>query len=187
MPRLLRATAFVHELLRAHLRPGDRAIDATCGRGFDTMLLAECVGEQGHVWALDIQREALESTGQRLKDAGLESRVALLEIDHATLRQHLKEPCQAVVFNLGYLPHGDKACVTRPESSKAALIQALELLTPKGIATVTVYAGHPGGREEADVVDAYVRKLSQEHYAVCHYGFVNQVNDPPYVYVIEKR
>jgi predicted methyltransferase len=37
------------------LQPGDTAVDATAGNGHDTLALAELVGPQGVVWALDLQ------------------------------------------------------------------------------------------------------------------------------------
>jgi len=35
------------------LKPGDRVLDCTCGLGADAMSAAHCVGEQGHVLALE--------------------------------------------------------------------------------------------------------------------------------------
>ncbi len=51
-------------------RPGDKAIDACCGNGNDTVLLAELVGPTGHVWGFDIQALAIENTAARLAAAG---------------------------------------------------------------------------------------------------------------------
>ena len=59
------AVPLCHYYLQQWLRPGDRAVDATCGNGRDTLLLARLVGEEGRVWALDIQAEALARTRQR--------------------------------------------------------------------------------------------------------------------------
>ena len=43
------ALQIIHRVLREHIRPGDLCIDATAGRGKDTLFLAELVGEDGHV------------------------------------------------------------------------------------------------------------------------------------------
>ncbi|GFR43699.1 hypothetical protein Agub_g4809, partial [Astrephomene gubernaculifera] len=48
------------------LRPGDIAVDATCGNGHDTLFLAQAVGPTGHVYGYDIQEAAISSTRQRL-------------------------------------------------------------------------------------------------------------------------
>lgn len=42
-----------------NLSPGDTAIDATCGLGGHTALMAEAVGESGRVLSFDVDREAL--------------------------------------------------------------------------------------------------------------------------------
>lgn len=47
---------FAHDTLRKVVRPGDYVIDATCGNGHDTLLLAELVGINGHVLGFDIQQ-----------------------------------------------------------------------------------------------------------------------------------
>ncbi|WP_346419965.1 methyltransferase domain-containing protein, partial [Listeria monocytogenes] len=49
---------FAHDTLRKVVRPGDYVIDATCGNGHDTLLLAELVGINGHVLGFDIQQMA---------------------------------------------------------------------------------------------------------------------------------
>ena len=51
-----------------HLREGDIAVDFTMGNGHDTEFLSKTVGESGHVYAFDIQRAAVESTAEKLKN-----------------------------------------------------------------------------------------------------------------------
>jgi SAM-dependent methyltransferase len=58
-----------HDLLRRYVGPGQRCIDATAGRGRDTLLLAELVGAGGAVLAVDLQLEAIQATGARLAEA----------------------------------------------------------------------------------------------------------------------
>ena len=48
-------------LEKAHLHPADAVIDATCGNGKDTAILARLV-PQGHIYAIDIQETAIAST-----------------------------------------------------------------------------------------------------------------------------
>lgn len=45
------------------LKPNDVAIDATCGNGHDTVYLADILS-RGKVYAIDIQREAVEKTAE---------------------------------------------------------------------------------------------------------------------------
>ena len=48
-----------HTLFRERIKEGDIAVDATAGRGRDTLLLSELVGDTGHVYAFDIQADAI--------------------------------------------------------------------------------------------------------------------------------
>ena len=47
-----------------HLGEGDTAVDFTMGNGYDTEFLSRTVGETGHVYAFDIQKQAVESTAK---------------------------------------------------------------------------------------------------------------------------
>ena len=42
------------------LRPGERIADVGCGPGYFTLLLAEAVGSDGKVWAVDVKAEMLD-------------------------------------------------------------------------------------------------------------------------------
>lgn len=80
---------FAHDTLRKVVRPGDYVIDATCGNGHDTLLLAELVGINGHVLGFDIQQMAVDATKARLENAGVSSQVELVCASHARiLRTH---------------------------------------------------------------------------------------------------
>src|SRR5688572_12496052 len=141
MPQL---TELARAAVRSALGPGETAIDATAGNGHDTLFLAESVGPGGRVFAFDVQPTALERTAERLAAAGVRN-VALLCRDHAGLADVLPGDCRgrvgAVMFNLGYLPGGDKAVATRPGSSVPAIAAALGLLRPGGVLTAVAYAG----------------------------------------------
>ncbi len=58
-----------HDYWRRIVRPGDTVIDATCGNGADTLMLAKLAltESSGHLYALDIQESAIEETKQRLE------------------------------------------------------------------------------------------------------------------------
>ena len=58
--------AFVHRLLRETVRAGDTVLDGTAGNGHDTLFLAQCAGENGRVYAFDIQPQAIAATDARL-------------------------------------------------------------------------------------------------------------------------
>jgi SAM-dependent methyltransferase len=180
------AVALAHFFLRQYLRPGDRAVDATCGNGHDTLLLAGLVGPTGKVWGFDIQPEALGATGARLAAAGCRGWVELIGAGHERLADYVQEPVRTVVFNLGYLPGGDKGVITRPPSTLAALDRSLQLLTPGGIVVIVIYPGHPGGAEEAAAVEGWGARLPVEKYSVWCSRQLNRAATAPYLLVIEK-
>lgn len=54
-PANVRVTSLAHQIWSQVLSQGNLVVDATCGRGADTLWLAKAVGPQGIVYALDIQ------------------------------------------------------------------------------------------------------------------------------------
>lgn len=148
---------FVHEKLQRYIKVGDIVIDATVGNGFDTAFLAEAVSASGKVYGFDIQEEAINRTKQLLKEKNLFHQVELLNVGHQymleTLRETVVGKVSVVMFNLGYLPRGDKRIVTRADSTVAALEASLKLIRPGGVISVMAYRGHAGGREEYETVE----------------------------------
>lgn len=63
------------------LSPGSRGLDAGCGIGLPTLLLAEAVGPAGHVTGLDLSPELLVHAEEIAWEAGLSSRVSFQEGD----------------------------------------------------------------------------------------------------------
>lgn len=184
---LLPILPFAHDLLKKAIRPGGQVIDGTCGNGNDTVLLAELVGENGQVFAFDIQSQAIEATRQKLTEQNLLAPVTLIQDSHDQISEHVKTSIQAAIFNLGYLPGGDKQITTRASSTIKSVEQILALLEPNGILIIVVYHGHPEGKIEKEQLEAFTTELPQQEFHVLQYRYVNQKNNPPYVLVIEKR
>ena len=58
----LRSARFLAaDVLERVIQPGDTVVDATVGNGHDTQMLAELVGENGHVIGFDVQPSAIAS------------------------------------------------------------------------------------------------------------------------------
>lgn len=183
------ALHYSRQLLQEVLQPGDIAVDATMGNGHDTLFMAECVGKTGFVYAFDIQAQAIESTKARLTDTPFEQRVQLIFDGHQNLALYLPKETmiKAAIFNLGYLPKSDKSIITLPNTTKKALDALLERLAPKGRIVIVAYYGHEGGAEELLTVRNYCEQLPQELYNVLNYQFINQKNQPPILFCIEKK
>lgn len=153
-------TRLAHEAVAAVVAPGDQVLDATAGNGWDSLCLARLVGPQGHVHAFDIQPAAIAATRRRLADAGVLDRVSLYLQDHARLDaclpSALRRRLAAAMFNLGYLPGGDKMRITQTATTLAALEQAAAWLRPGGMLSIIAYPGHAGGREEFNAVRSWL-------------------------------
>ncbi len=176
--------------IAARLHPGDGAIDATVGNGHDTLFLASRVGEDGRVFAFDVQAEAIDRARRRLRQAGLEHRVCWYLQGHQHLADAIpvawKSRLRAAMFNLGYLPGGDKRRITQSDTTVPALEQAIDLVSPGGRITVIAYTGHPGGGEEADNVRSWFGRQPSDLISWQQVIPAGR-RQPPQLFLIEKR
>lgn len=187
---LPKATELAHQLAAKRLRRKVKAIDATAGNGHDTLFLAKKVGPDGKVWAFDIQESAIAATRERLETEGAAKQVVLHQSSHADMLELVPESAHGsiklVMFNLGYLPGGDKSQTTRwPETIKAVRA-ALEIIADDGLITIVAYPGHPAGHEEANALMNFAQWLDPKIYSVARYGFENRPNKPPFLIAIER-
>lgn len=169
------------------IEEGDICIDATMGNGYDTVFLAEKVGENGMVYAFDVQEEAIKSTEKKVKKLGFEKRVQLILDGHENIKNYVKNNIKCAVFNLGYLPRCEHKIVTKPNTTVEAIKQSVSLLDENGIVCISIYTGHEGGLEERNAVFDYTKNLDQGEYNVFESKFINQKNNPPSIILIEKK
>ncbi len=175
-----------HLLLRRAVRPGDAVVDATCGRGHDTLFLARLVGGKGTVWAFDIQEDALAAARELLDGEGCLTQVRLVNAGHERLTEYVREPVRGVVFNLGFLPGAGRDVITRPHTTLAALDQAAHTLLPGGIIAISLYTGHAGGVEEAEAVEHWAAQLPIRSFNAWLSRQLNRSAAAPYLVLVEK-
>lgn len=175
-----------NDLMERNVKLGNKVLDCTLGKGNDTLTLAKLVGEKGRVYGFDIQELAIEETRKKLLNEGLLARVKLIKDSHEFLDKYIKEDLDFIIYNLGYLPGGDKSIITRGETTVASVERALDLLKANGLLVIVSYIGHDGGLSEHNMVNKFLQSLDQKKYNVLKYEFVNQINTPPKVYVVEK-
>ena len=176
-----RPLEMAHDFLAQVITQEDIVVDATMGNGHDTLFLAKLAKQ---VYAFDIQEQALEKTSQRLQEAGLTNAELILQ-GHETVDQFVGE-VKAAIFNLGYLPSADKSIITQPQTTLEALDKLCQMLVKGGRIAIMIYYGHEGGDIERDAVMDFVSQLPQQEYTATIYRTLNQVNNPPFLVMIEK-
>ena len=169
------------------VQKGDVVVDATMGNGYDTIYLGNLVGENGKVYAFDVQEEAIKSTKKKVERDNMTDRVELILDGHQNLDKYVKEEVSCVVFNLGYLPRAKHVVITKPDTTLEAIKKSLKLLKPNGIISIAAYIGHEGGLEEKNYICEYLNNLNQNEFNVLHMQFTNQINNPPQLILIEKK
>ena len=176
-----RPLEIAHDFLAQVITKDDVVVDATMGNGYDTLFLAKLAKQ---VYAFDIQEQALEKTSQRIQEAGL-TNVDLILQGHETVDQYVTE-VKAAIFNLGYLPSADKSIITQPQTTIEALDKLCQMLVKGGRIAIMIYYGHEGGDIERDAVLDFVSQLPQQEYTATIYRTLNQINNPPFLVMIEK-
>ena len=169
-----------------HLRPGDVAVDFTMGNGHDTEFLSKTVGPEGFVYAFDIQEQALSSTQEHLVRAGCPDNYQLILDSHSNVKKYVDVPFKAGMFNLGWLPGGDKSITTLRETTLPAIRDAIRLMDKDAILNIAVYPGHKEGDAEGQMILDYLAGISRHR--VCA-TLVKIVNSPtsPFFIVVETK
>ena len=94
---------------------------------------------------------------------------------HASLLESLAaDSASLIVFNLGYLPGGDKSIVTTAKTTVRALRAAERAVRAGGCVSVTLYPGHEEGRAEEEEVLAHAAALDQGTWSVHFTQWLNQ-------------
>jgi SAM-dependent methyltransferase len=173
-----------HQYWEKILQDGDVAIDATCGNGNDTLKLAEILHKSGTVIGMDIQDEAIARTKALLSKLPQEAlvRVHLYHQSHAEF-PGLDGPVRLIVYNLGYLPKGNKQLTTMTRSTVESLEKALKLIMPGGAISITCYPGHEEGAKEEKAILQMIANLSPMSWSVCHHTFLNRVASPSLILI----
>ena len=167
------ALEIVQKTVRERLPEGGFAIDATAGRGHDTVFLART------------QQAAVDSTCALLEKEGLTAEVVLAS--HADMASYAEpESADCILFNLGWLPSGDHTVFTRAESTMNAIEAGLDILRRGGLMCVTVYSGGANGYEERDALIPFLSALDDAKYQVLRLTFHNWKKDPPIPFFIIK-
>ena len=180
-----------HNLIRDVLHPGALVIDATVGNGHDTLFLAEQIGPSGWIYGFDIQQAAIDSTREKFQQAHIPESLTLIHASHADMdekipRQHCGK-ISVIMFNLGYLPGGNKRIITQTDSTLLALNSASRLLKTEGLITILAYPGHVDGDQETEQVKNWCEQLNPDQFNVRTIYGTEQKESAPRLFVVSKR
>ncbi len=170
-----------HTLWQNLLQENDTVIDATAGNGHDTLVLSRLI-KTGTLYAIDIQSDALKKTKERIEqeNPGYEQ-VIYIHGSHATFPEIQPHSVRLIVYNLGYLPGGDKSLTTQTSSTLTSLQNALTLLMPGGALSLMLYPGHEEGEREASAVLTFANNLTG--YEVTHHPHPSNPKSPSLLWI----
>src|ERR1700741_3203116 len=128
MPKIIvattteRLTAEATNWIALVLPEGGLAVDATVGNGYDAQFLAHRVGPKGKVLGFDVQKAALAGARELLKFVGSVGRGSPIHDSQSRLANYLPAGAtiEGAMFNLGYLPRGNRQIITQPETTVMA-------------------------------------------------------------------
>jgi SAM-dependent methyltransferase len=178
-----------HDYWERLLQNGDWAIDATCGAGRDTLMLAKILQKRGNggIIGIDIQEESILRTRELLQTnlpPDVLSKIHLHRQSHHDFPPiAAQSPIKLVVYNLGYLPQGNKQLTTLAQSTLESVQRALKLLLPGGALSITCYPGHPEGAIEERALLKITATLSSSTWNVCHHSFLNRTSSPSLILI----
>ncbi len=114
---------------RTGIKPGMKVLDVGCGSGAYTTDAARAVGEDGVVYALDIQTEMLDQLEKKLEKPE-NSDIDNLEVVHGSA---FDMPFEDEIFDLAYMI----AAFHEIDDRKNAMLEGRRVLKPDGILAIT--------------------------------------------------
>jgi hypothetical protein len=169
-----------------HIKKGGVAVDFTMGNGHDTLWLSNAVGENGKVYAFDIQPQALESSKRLLTESGASPNYTLILDSHSNVLDYVNEKICIGMFNLGFLPSGDKSITTKRDTTMIAIRAAIDLLDADGALLIAVYPGHEEGTIEGELIEKELSLLNRKELCACKFKIINSPTSP-FFFLIERK
>lgn len=172
-------SSLTHYIINTYVKEKKVAIDGTLGNGFDTDFLANNFET---VYAFDIQKIACDKYNEKKQE-----NVIVINDSHHKFLEYINTKVNCIVYNLGFLPGGDKSITTNYDSSIESIKIGLDILESSGLMLIASYRGHEEGMNEYVYISEYLSKLSKNRYAVMKHEIINRSNKSPVLFVIEKK
>ena len=168
----------VKKICNENVNKSDIVVDMTVGNGNDTLFLANLSKK---VFGFDIQDTAIKNTKELLIKNNVLN-YDLFNTSHDKINDVLKEyknNIKLILFNLGYLPCGNKNITTNHKTTLDAVKNSFSMLSNNGLILIVFYP-HPEGKLEAEYVIKYLNENNKSFKI-----YKNTSNeDAPYLVVI---
>ena len=102
------------------------------------------------------------------------------------MKDYVSEKICVGMFNLGYLPGGDKTITTMHKTTLPAIEAAIDILDNDGGILIAVYPGHAEGAIEGELITEMLSKLDRRKICVSKLQIINSPTSP-FFFLIEKR
>ena len=168
-----------HYIIKNFVLDKNIAIDGTLGNGYDTDFLSSLFSK---VYSFDIQEEACNN----YIDKNIEN-VEVINDSHHLFKKYITEKVDCIMYNLGFLPGGNKDITTLHETSLESIKEGLDILNNGGIMTICVYRGHNEGKIEETCILDYLKNLPKNQFGVMVQSYLNRQNVSPLLVVVEKK
>lgn len=172
-------SSLTHYIIKNFIKEKKVAIDCTLGNGFDTDFLSDNFEV---VYAFDIQKVACDKYKENKKQ-----NVSVINDSHHKLSEYVNRNVNCIIYNLGFLPGGDKTITTCHDLSLESIKIGLDILESEGIMLITSYRGHDEGMSEYYCIKEYLDTLPKNKYAVMKHEIINRSNKSPVLFVVEKK
>lgn len=171
-----------HYLIENRVENNIRACDMTAGNGKDSKFILDKKNPK-ILYAFDIQKLSQERCQKLI---GQRENFKFILDNHKNIEKYIEEKIDLFIYNLGFLPKGDKSITTNYKSVIKSIESVLNLLNENGLILITFYPGHEAGKNEAFYVGNFLKNLDQKKFQLIKYDFFNQINNPPFLISIRK-
>lgn len=168
-----------HYIIENFISDKDVAIDATLGNGYDTDFLSDLFNK---VYTFDIQEEACNNYIENKKN-----NVIVINDSHHLFKNYISEEVNCIMYNLGFLPGGNKNITTLHKTSLESIKEGLNILKSGGIMTICIYRGHYEGKIEETCILEYLKTLPKNQFGVMVQSYLNRQEISPLLVVVEKK
>ena len=168
-----------HYIIEKFVTNKNIAIDATLGNGYDSDFLSEKFSK---VYSFEIQKDPCTKYNENKNH-----NITVINDSHHKFEEYISENVDCIMYNLGFLPGGNKEITTVAKTTIDSIKSGLKILNSGGIMSIAIYIGHDEGMEEENEIMKLVSVLPKDKYGVIQHKYINRSKVAPILIVIEKK